>query len=535
MPVLDPLERGDQWPFNWSTVNVPGSPGLSRLFTALELEESSPVPELSLSDAEVETSQTFSAIELSDIFNEKNKRLVYNVDVGENFQRHNDIFDCRKRRREQIPWRDLNQAFMGWDESPLAKEVYVFPAFVTRNTSSLSFPRRGTTAFLEYSEAHLIDSLHKLEASLLPNHRGIIATKHALARAYLDQFKLEEAHDMFHQVYQQKLRIWGPTHLTSLETRLDIAEAFLRQSLYQTGLDFVEDIISEIQGILSPEHELADDVAMRKAYFLVNLGNFPEAERIYRQSLQIRLNNYGPKDNRTLEAMRVLGFVLANGSHKRNSEAQKLLRATVQIYKESPDSNEPAMCQAARFLARILFALKLYDDSYQVGQAALLRFGASLGPRHREVLNIRLGLGWTLYGEGKFEESEKEFRSLLALRSQSGRQLKRELLSVLSGLEHSLWKLNRFEEAISCAEKVFRGFTETFGPENGAHSSRACDRLGYYYEVQGRAEDAVGLYQQMIKMLQERGPPDHPAIAEYTMRIERLTSAADSEFLVLRA
>jgi hypothetical protein len=96
MPVLDPLERGDQWPFNWSTVNVPGSPGLSRLFTALELEESSPVPELSLSDAEVETSQTFSAIELSDIFNEKNKRLVYNVDVGENFQRHNDIFDVNR-------------------------------------------------------------------------------------------------------------------------------------------------------------------------------------------------------------------------------------------------------------------------------------------------------------------------------------------------------------------------------------------------------------------------------------------------------
>jgi tetratricopeptide (TPR) repeat protein len=424
---------------------------------------------------------------------------------------------------------------MGWDENPLTKEVYVFPAFVTRNTSSLSFPRRGTTAFLEYREAHLINSLNKLEASLLPNHRGIIATKQALARAYLEQCKLKEAHDMFNQVYQQKLRIWGSTHLTSLETRLDIASAFLRQSLYQTGLDFVEDIISETQGILSPEHELADDVAVTKAYFLVNLGNFPEAERIYRQSLQIRLNNYGPKDNRTLETMRILGFVLANGNHKRNSEAQKLLRTTVQIYNESSDSHEAAMCQAARYLARILWELKLYDDSYQVEQAALLRFEASLGPRHTEVLKIRLGLGWTLYTEGKFEESEKEFRSLLALRSQSGSQLKFELLPTLNGLAQSLWKLSRFEEAISCAERVFRGFTEIFGPENRAHSSRVCDRLGYYYEVQGRAEDAVELYQQMIKMLQERGFPDHPAIAKYTMRIERLTSAADSEFLLLRA
>jgi tetratricopeptide (TPR) repeat protein len=320
-----------------------------------------------------------------------------------------------------------------------------------------------------------------------------------------------------------------------LKTRLDIAQVFLRQSRYQSGLDFVEDIISEIKCIVSPEHEIAEEAAMTKAYFLVHLGNNEEAERIYRQSLQIRLNNHGPKDRRTLEAMRMLGVVLANGNHTRISEAQKLLRTTIQIYKKSLDSHEATMCQAAASLAWILLRLKLYDDSYQVGQAALLRFGASLGPQHSEVLNIRLGLGWTLYGEGKFEESEKEFRSLLALRSQSGRQLKRELLSVLSGLEHSLWKLNRFEEAISCAEKVFRGFTETFGPEDRANSSWACDRLGYYYEVQGRAEDAVELYQQMIKILQEREFPDHPTIAEYTTRIERLTSAADSEFLLLRA
>jgi hypothetical protein len=118
---------------------------------------------------------------------------------------------------------------------------------------------------------------------------------------------------------------------------------------------------------------------------------------------------------------------------------------------------------------------------------------------------------------------------LLALHSQSGNQSKLELQFILNGLAHSLWKLSRFEEAFSCSGRVIRGFREIFGPEDTG-SSPACDRLGYSYEVQGRSEDAVELYWQMIKMLQGGGFSDHPAIAMLTMRIERLTSAQIRNF-----
>jgi len=156
MPALDPLESGDQWPFSWSTVNVPGSPGLSRLFAALEREESSPVPELSLSDTEVDTSQIVSVTELSDLFNEKNKGLVYDIDGAGCFQGHDATYDYRKFERGQIPWRDLDRIFLGWSESPLMKEVYIFPASDGSHSSSLTFPRPGTMAFLQNQEAHLL-------------------------------------------------------------------------------------------------------------------------------------------------------------------------------------------------------------------------------------------------------------------------------------------------------------------------------------------------------------------------------------------
>jgi hypothetical protein len=220
MPEPEFLESSDQWPFSWSSVNVPGSPGLSRLFAALELETCSPVPELSLSGAEVKTSQTLSVTELSDLFNGKNKVLVYNIEeagIPRKLRRHNATHPS-KPTRGQIPWRDLDRTFLSWSESPLIKEVYVFPASIASHSSSFTFPRPGTMVSLENQEIDLLGLLYKLEASLLLIHPGVIATKESLADVYVAQGKLQESFKIFHQVYQQKSRVWGSTHVSSLRT-----------------------------------------------------------------------------------------------------------------------------------------------------------------------------------------------------------------------------------------------------------------------------------------------------------------------------
>jgi hypothetical protein len=54
----------DRWPFDWSTVDVPGSPGLSRLFSALEIEAKTFVPPLSLETPESEDSRCLSNVEI---------------------------------------------------------------------------------------------------------------------------------------------------------------------------------------------------------------------------------------------------------------------------------------------------------------------------------------------------------------------------------------------------------------------------------------------------------------------------------------
>jgi hypothetical protein len=54
----------DAWPFDWSTVDVPGSPGLSRLFKGLEIECATPIPLFPLDSSDSEDSPCLSNLEI---------------------------------------------------------------------------------------------------------------------------------------------------------------------------------------------------------------------------------------------------------------------------------------------------------------------------------------------------------------------------------------------------------------------------------------------------------------------------------------
>jgi tetratricopeptide (TPR) repeat protein len=173
--------------------------------------------------------------------------------------------------------------------------------------------------------------------------------------------------------------------------------------------------------------------------------------------------------------------------------------------------------------------MELYDESTQVSLATLERFEASIGPRHTTIVLTRLDLAWTLYKQGKFEDSEIAYKYLLELQSQSKCQIAYDTANILAGLAQVLWELKRRDEAISYYEKVFQIYAEIFGPDD-QKSYWVCEELGLCYELEGRTDDAVELYRQMINMLQQSGFSDHHSVAKYQWQIDGLTKAPASDF-----
>ena len=111
----------DPWPFDWSTVDVPGSPGMTHLSQALETESSTPEEELSLEVPRTEMPCWLSDYDMRQMFNEDNKRPSTEFQHSITFQDSNEMLLTRSCRNPslQCPWRDIEAVFFGYNTSPL--------------------------------------------------------------------------------------------------------------------------------------------------------------------------------------------------------------------------------------------------------------------------------------------------------------------------------------------------------------------------------------------------------------------------------
>jgi hypothetical protein len=125
--------KEDGWLINWSNVEVPESPDMSRLFSALEIECSNPVPVLSLEPGYLPAvPRCISECQIQDLFNEENK--VLNSDNNQLYSSERSkpslplpLASSKMNLQNALPpLQDFAAAvFFGYSASPL-NELYVF-------------------------------------------------------------------------------------------------------------------------------------------------------------------------------------------------------------------------------------------------------------------------------------------------------------------------------------------------------------------------------------------------------------------------
>jgi hypothetical protein len=144
-PNPEPMEC-DMWPFNWAAVDVLGSPGLTLLFSALEIECLVPIPPLSLDTQALEDLQYILHTEMLDLWNEGNKSLVYGLDVSCSPRQLGHTHESPKGQTQAFPWRDPKLVFYRWPRSPLNE---IFPTSSTKPHYQPPSPRKPSWAELE--------------------------------------------------------------------------------------------------------------------------------------------------------------------------------------------------------------------------------------------------------------------------------------------------------------------------------------------------------------------------------------------------
>lgn len=255
-------------------------------------------------------------------------------------------------------------------------------------------------------------------------------------------------------------------HQASGSLRLDELERMERSIEWRLG-----------QSSLPPDDDLVLEFMLHRAERLGVIyaaENVREAERLYRQMLQIRLNRLGPKDPKTLFTMGRLGWALAyrlsefESSDAPDHEATidnciRLSHSSVELYSEGGDILEPSGQELASLMLFVLRSLHHFDEAIHLAQSLFDRCKEVLGESHQASQLYLQELGGTSRLMGQFDKSVGLFQKLLEF-PQDGN--KYTTAWRMEELGKGLRSLRRYEEAIIWFKKVYDECFELYGTLN---------------------------------------------------------------------
>jgi len=486
---------------DWAEVDVPGSPELSRLLSAVEMECSNSIPPPSLEEGDPKEAQCISNTELLDLWNGENKSLVYESEglISSCSPRFGISRTRREKEMIELPLQTLASVFCGCSPSPF-NEVYVFPPqakIPAHKHHGLDQPYWLT---LNIQAADLESKLSKLKPLLGAENCKILTLTKELARTYVDQGRPSKANTLFQHFANITQKLHGPTNPRTIDAWLDVAGCLQDESKELLAQSLLNKLHPVIRQSVQPRHEVFTKAMHMMSSSAMSLGEWGRAEALLRHVLQVRLSMSGPTDQGTWKCVIKLGQVL---SHKNQYiESEKLLRLGLQLLGKTEPSNIKYMARTIGHLARNYSSKKGYEEAQVACSSAIEALEGSLGPESQSLINLQGRMAWNLLHQGQVEESEALFRTVVNRSLRTRHENPRYELDFTDGLASALVRLGRMDEAASWYERSYSVFAEHY-PLASAKVLSACYRLGRCYKAQCRQDDAWKLYEDHIRKMRK--------------------------------
>lgn len=512
----------DSWPFDWTSVNIPGSPGLSRLFKRLEIEAAY-VPAISLDGSESEDPTCLSKIEIQEVFN--CRKAMATADSHKARLSQVQTFHAHLKARStyqapHFPWRNTDNVFWGYSESPL-REIYVFPSAPQRKISATPPNSKMTKlAQLQAQQAELERKYAKLRMHFSADNPAVMAIMEEFASIFFSLERFTRAEALYRELVDLYRKTLGPNNLVTLQACQRVVETLMEQDLVSKAKSLNDNLLSATSKLVQANHPLAIEIARNDAWLSQRMGQQGRAERVQREILQILLITHGPRYTKSMRVMSSLGYSI---SHQGKEGGEALLRTVLQLSLEIPKS-DPRVSAATWAVTHLAYALRVKgapEEGFKEASAAVERFGPLLGANHPNILALERFRAWSLLDNGKLDESEKLFENLAALHSiEKTEDDRRYLVAAWLGLTRVLSRRGDFEHAIGWYEKCY-GLGIPVYRMNPHASVKACFEVAGWYEDHCLFVDAIRVCQRLISEIRESGDY-HEMISKLESEIRRI-------------
>ncbi|PMD24378.1 hypothetical protein NA56DRAFT_35355 [Hyaloscypha hepaticicola] len=481
----------NDYSFDWNSLDVLGSPGLTKLIGALTIEECD-IPFLDLASDSLGAND----IEGSDLLD-----LCSSVSAqGESIISR--IQSWSTSMSTLISTSQTSGKLWNLTHFTLHSELDPFP-----RSSSQSYvlqPHFFQSSLLEptLSELECKNKLQRLKRMQDTEIIHLAETMGAIAEDYYDQKCLETAETWFRRVVRAKQLVnWYKPHQT-LWACLRVISCLRYQCRYKEAHQILQGLHGTIERTLAADHEISVQSKKLKADLLGFLGFWSEEEDLHRQILQIRLNSLGMRHPETIMALQDVAYTLA--MLKRHGEARNLLETSLHfligMVKNLGDSwiHEGHVLWTITVLTQTLNRNKRYDEGENVLDFAQNMLGDVTRLDDWESLGYHLERACTYRCQNRFEKSEKILRGLLKYHQSS--MTPGTIIASMKELAKILMETGRQSEAATWRKKEYLLRVKTYGLTHRWTMDR-CEKVGFSYADQSRYHEGKLFFEEVIEML----------------------------------
>ena len=504
---------------HWGLVDIPGSPLLTRLFEGLKIECESTIPPLDLASSS-------PAAEMSGVVNPEEwidfSTGAYSKDLvrysREVFQGSDTLLIDSNPGLTELSFSEWS--FREWDFSrgqPLKMKVsHIFGLSPFPELPENS--QRGTPEYKDLSPYARSQALKDKEIKCTfrlnrwirffgkEDPRTLVAMQD-LGSIYYEQDKCKKAEKLYWKIAKSYKDTHGLKHVKTLSAYLDVVNILYCQAERLKARELHQRIHDTIIKLVDQDDQLALRSNSHRSGILYDIGQLDEADKLIRQTFQIRMHTLGPRHEDTLYDMKVLASTLKRCS--KLAESEQLLRISSQLYREVEGPFSARFLDNIHRLAVVLSDQGRYDECKSLSMTVAEHSGILIGQDHHNTLYNHFLVAVCTRKQGDLSESEYQLRSILERQIKSLGEEDPDTCDVLRELSGVLGDMGRYSEAVTLLEKSYKGLTKSLGI-NHRNTLGCCRDLGDSYEKLGRYEDAIVLLQRIVD--DARSPGERPTI-----------------------
>jgi tetratricopeptide (TPR) repeat protein len=501
-----------EYEFDLNSLDVVGSPRLTKLLGFLAIEECDDIDDLDLAGGNLEMGDIWSQ-DLLDVCSRSGRHGEEEDALGNELSTSTSTSTSTSGiPGTSLPGTLKTSRIIGslekWTKKWFQYEIYPFPT--SQSCARFSYDFSGMFPSRGSSQPKMSPSQckRKLRALKLLEHVEIIHLLEAMGaiahELYYDRHYVE-AEFWFRRIVTTKqvkqLISWHNPQQTLL-TCVFIIRCMAFQGRTGEAHQHHDTFHDKIERVLGADHVVACFSRELKGFLLGWLGFKEEGEGLCRQHLQICLTTFGTTHPRTVSALQELGRSL--DQLKRHTESQRLLETAIhfQLQKAKVSgeigNNKADILLSMTYLARGLNRDMKYDESEAVLDCAQKLLGDATRTECETVFEYHYIRASNYILQKQLGESEKILRSLLRYHEKS--MLPNTKANFMWKLAEILMEMGRESEAAYWLKKRYILNVEAFDPVY-AYTMASCWSAGFCYARQGRHDEARLFFGNSIEAL----------------------------------